>query len=491
MKKRTTFLAIVATAGLVAGGFSCSNGGASGDTGSGGGTSSTGGSTPTGGSGVTGTGGAGTGGQTGLGTGGAVSNGGTGGSVSTGSGGATTTGAGGSNGTGGSAGGSGIGTGGAGRGGSTGTGGAGSGGSTGTGSGGIGAAGGAGATPMGGSGGGQSASLQGPCDIYASGNTPCVAAHSTVRALYKAYGGSLYQLKRASDGTTKDVPVLTPGGFADTSVQDTFCMGTTCTITIIYDQSPQKNDLPIAGKSGFMAYGLGANAADGKVMIGGHAAHGIYVTGDPHFITNKQPAVAYRNIKTKGVATGDQPESMYMVLDGTRFSSPCCFDYGNAETDGKDDGNGTMEAIYWGSDTGWSKGVGNGPWVCADLENGMYKGNVATGQGPAPPSNTSITGMAFVTTMLKGFSGNHFGLKAGNAQSGSLEVKWDGTRPPPTSGPAYSPKRLKGAIILGTGGDGSYGGTGTFFEGAMTSGVSSDAIDDAIQANIVAAGYGK
>ena len=64
-------------------------------------------------------------------------------------------------------------------------------------------------------------------------------------------------------------------------------------------------------------------------------------------------------------------------------------------------------------------------------------------------------------------------------------------RPPAKSGPAYSPKRLEGAIILGTGGDGSYGGTGTFFEGAMTSGVSSDAIDDAIQANIVAAGYGK
>ncbi len=340
---------------------------------------------------------------------------------------------------------------------------------------------------MGGSGGG-------PCDIYASGNTPCVAAHSTVRALYKAYAGSLYQLTRASDSTTKDVPVLTPGGFADTSVQDTFCTGTTCTISIIYDQSPQKNDLPIAGKSGFMAHGLGANATDGAVMIGGHSGHGIYVTGDPGFFANagsKGAAVAYRNVKTKGVATGDQPEAMYMVIDATRWSSPCCFDYGNGETTGEDEGNGTMEAMYWGSDTGWSEGVGNGPWICADLENGMYKGNVETHQGPPPPSNTSITGMAFVTTMLKGFSGNHFGLKAGNAQSGSLEVKWDGTRPPPTSGPAYYPKRLKGAIILGTGGDGSYGGTGTFFEGAMTSGVSSDAIDDAIQANIVAAGYGR
>jgi len=94
--------------------------------------------------------------------------------------------------------------------------------------------------------------------------------------------------------------------------------------------------------------------------------------------------------------------------------------------------------------------------------------------------------MAFVTAMLKGPSGNHFTLKAGNAQSGALEIKWDGGRPTPD----YSPKRLEGAIILGTGGDGSSGGSGTFFEGAMTSGVPSDATDDAVQANITAAGYG-
>ena len=41
-----------------------------------------------------------------------------------------------------------------------------------------------------------------PCDIYASGGTPCVAAHSTTRALYAAYTGSLYQVQRASDSTT-------------------------------------------------------------------------------------------------------------------------------------------------------------------------------------------------------------------------------------------------------------------------------------------------
>ena len=30
------------------------------------------------------------------------------------------------------------------------------------------------------------AATQGPCDLYAAGGTPCVAAHSTTRALYGA-----------------------------------------------------------------------------------------------------------------------------------------------------------------------------------------------------------------------------------------------------------------------------------------------------------------
>lgn len=38
-----------------------------------------------------------------------------------------------------------------------------------------------------------------PCDIYAAGKTPCVAAHSTTRALYSAYNGRLYQVTRGSD----------------------------------------------------------------------------------------------------------------------------------------------------------------------------------------------------------------------------------------------------------------------------------------------------
>src|SRR2546429_3190565 len=37
---------------------------------------------------------------------------------------------------------------------------------------------------------------QGPCDIYAAAGDPCVAAHSTTRALYATYDGPLYQVLR-------------------------------------------------------------------------------------------------------------------------------------------------------------------------------------------------------------------------------------------------------------------------------------------------------
>jgi hypothetical protein len=87
--------------------------------------------------------------------------------------------------------------------------------------------------------------------------------------------------------------------------------------------------------------------------------------------------------------------------------------------------------------------------------------------------------------MVKGYSANRMVLKAGDGQSGTLAIKYDGVRPP-----GYSPQKKQGGVELGTGGDGSSGGCGIFFEGAITTGISTDAIDNAIQANIVAAGYG-
>jgi hypothetical protein len=38
-----------------------------------------------------------------------------------------------------------------------------------------------------------------PCDIYAAGGTPCVAAHSVVRALFSTYNGPLYQIRALNE----------------------------------------------------------------------------------------------------------------------------------------------------------------------------------------------------------------------------------------------------------------------------------------------------
>ncbi len=121
----------------------------------------------------------------------------------------------------------------------------------------------------------------------------------------------------------------------------------------------------------------------------------------------------------------------------------------------------------------------------------MFKGNQggynwgASHTTPWPTAKSIIA--PYATAMLKGPSENKFTLKGGDATTGTLTTMWDDVRPTPN----YSPKKLQGAIILGTGGDGSNGGKGTFFEGAMTKGNPPDSVDDAIQANIVAAGYGR
>ena len=58
------------------------------------------------------------------------------------------------------------------------------------------------------------AAAEAPCDIFAKGGTPCVAAHSMTRALYATYAGPLYSLKKGS--STTDIKVVSAGGVVDT-----------------------------------------------------------------------------------------------------------------------------------------------------------------------------------------------------------------------------------------------------------------------------------
>ncbi|MET7678345.1 arabinofuranosidase catalytic domain-containing protein [Streptomyces seoulensis] len=312
----------------------------------------------------------------------------------------------------------------------------------------------------------------GPCDIYAAAGTPCVAAHSTIRALFAGYNGPLYRVTRASDGAATDIGLLATGGYADAGRQDTFCGGTTCRMTKIYDQTSRHNDLNPgpAGTAG-MGADRAADASELAVTAGGHKVYGIWIS----------PGVGYRsNGAASGVAVNGQPEGVYMVASGTHVGSACCFDYGNAERTPADTGNGHMDAVSIATTCYFAPCTGNGPWVEADLENGMFQGD--NGSNLANRGNSST----YVTAVLKNDGQTRYALKGGNSQTGSLSTWWDGALP---SRGGYRPMQQEGGIILGTGGDNSNWNMGTFFEGAMVSGYPSDAAENAVQANVVAAGY--
>ncbi len=174
------------------------------------------------------------------------------------------------------------------------------------------------------------------------------------------------------------------------------------------------------------------------MSLGGASVYGAYFEGGQ----------GYRNDNTTGVATGNDPETLYMVTAGTHFNgqyvrfvsvakplhpaqtchtsacglqkssydahhtttthsttsnnnnksttpnactcalvrhpaavplclpcASCCFDYGNAETNNHASGDGTMECVYYGNSTQYGRGAGKGPWVMADMENGMWPGD--------------------------------------------------------------------------------------------------------------------
>jgi hypothetical protein len=314
-----------------------------------------------------------------------------------------------------------------------------------------------------------------------------VAAHSSTRALYAAYNGPLYRVLRQSDGKTLDIGVVQPvaspaadaGGYADAAAQDAFCANTHCWISIVYDQSPKHNNLIQAPRGGFSGPAMGGfnnlPVADmAPITIMGHKAYGVFI----------EPGMGLRQNDVKGTAVDDQAEGQYWVINGQHFNNGCCFDYGNAEIDSRDDDNGTMETTYFGNGTGWYHGNPPGPWVMTDQENNLV--GCVTSDGTKLCVGLPNITWRFVTAMAKGES-HHWTSLGGDAQRGPLQVMFNGPRINST----YDPMRKQGAILLGNGGDNSVSSQGTFYEGAMTAAGTfpTDATDQLVQANVVAAKY--
>jgi hypothetical protein len=344
-----------------------------------------------------------------------------------------------------------------------------------------------------------------PCKVITGQGTGsrCVSAHSTARLIAPDYTGPLYQLCKGTanpgpgscQGGVMDIVAI--NGYADVASHDAFCAAEACTITKIYDQSGLGNDLePAPGGGAKNTPDNPARANALPVVLNGHRAYGVLI----------KPGMGYRagcdgcTIKRgNGMPLGDEPQSVYMVTSQKDLIDGCCFNYGNAETASRDDGNGTAEAINFSAGVVWGTGLGGkpGPWVMADLENGLYAGwenrqdkNISTNK---PLKFDFVTAVLVGDVAVKNSGKGRFALYGADAQGldvtfGRITAMYDGIRPEKTG---YVPMQKQGSLVLGIAGDNSSGGGGRFYEGATIAGAALDTSTLAmLQASIVAAGYG-
>jgi hypothetical protein len=315
------------------------------------------------------------------------------------------------------------------------------------------------------------------------------------RALFASYMGPLFKALRVSDMQEKDIGTVASTGLVDAAALSTFCSGTSCKVTTLYDQSGNGNDMWRADDPSMNQPGTSKpcnlmdiqywTTSDGTKMP-------IAVeTNGPGGATYKDKSQCLRNReKTKNMPTGAKPQTEYAIFHAQYLNNNCCFNYGNTGNAIHYSGPGTLSALNFSKIAFWSKGAGNGPWPMVDFETGVYAGNTAkcgsgvpagvtctsTGENPNPSVTFDI-----VTTLFKHNGVNHWALKTGNAKSGGLSVNIDLAALPA----GYSPLKQEGGLGLGEGGAGDSNGAGGFSEGAVMAGETSDAADDAIQQSIV------
>jgi hypothetical protein len=343
---------------------------------------------------------------------------------------------------------------------------------------------------MGGAGG--SAPVDGPCDIFRAGGQPCAAAYSTVRRLSATYAGPLYQIRSdsshentGSGGQTHDV-AQTEDGFADAATVETVCANTICTVSLLYDQSGNGNHLPVA-KAGIIAAGPHAgmddfesSATKGALTVGGHAVFSLYM----------EPRQGYR-LPGEGTGVPDREgaQGIYLLADGTRAATGCCWQFGNV---GPIRTFTEPSSLFFGVGSG-NRGGGDGPWFMADFGSAILAGGTEPGDpgwgadvlsnptvpNPNNPSMASRFALGFFKTDQVDYA---------------LRMADVGTATQLTT--AYRggvPKRVffGGSVVLGVSHENANDSWGTFYEGALVAGFPSDETEEAILQNIRAAGYGQ
>jgi hypothetical protein len=327
--------------------------------------------------------------------------------------------------------------------------------------------------------------VRGPCDIYLDAGLPCVAAYSTVRRLFGAYTGPLYQIRSGSSdqntgsgGETHDIG-QTSDGFADAAAVDAACEGSICTVSLLYDQSGKGSDLSVA-KKGIQAGGPTAalddfesGATKESLTVGGHRVYSLYM----------QAREGYRLARVgDGMPIQREPLGIYMLADGTHAGVGCCWDFGNAPPNAQTFYDTT--ALFYGSGVD-STGAGDGPWFMTDFHPYIAAGSpqVLMSANPDNPSLAVKFALGFLKVDASSGTGD-WGMRMADASTdAALTTAYRGAMP-----------RLPynaGGVILGVSADNSNASWGTFYEGAIIAGFPDDDTELAVLRNVKAAGYGK
>ncbi len=237
-------------------------------------------------------------------------------------------------------------------------------------------------------------------------------------------------------------------------------------------------------------------ATQAPLSVDGQETYGLYIA----------PGMGYRIDDAVNTAFGDEPEGEYAIFGREHYNGGCCFDYGQMESNSLDTGDGSMEALYYGTESTWSYGPNPGPWPETDQENNLVSGDFSRynfGDLPVLPftpfsngamTTTPTTSGQFLTDFLSGGSktaatpNGQWEFRTGNAQAGNLTTDYNGPRTWYLT-TDYNPMVKHGSDGVGNGGDNSDGSDGTWYEGVMTSGYPTDATTNAVAANITAAQY--
>jgi hypothetical protein len=189
----------------------------------------------------------------------------------------------------------------------------------------------------------------------------------------------------------------------------------------------------------------------------------------------------------KAIPRGADEQGIYMLADGTRSGSACCWDFGNAAADP----NTFHDELALFLGTGfWGSGAGDGPWFMVSNTSGVWAGGSKAGDpgwgalsSTAPPNLDSPSmAVPFALGFLK--TGAKYTLRMADIEHAeTLRTAYDG--------PLFKPISLAGGVILGIGSANENNSFGTFYEGAVLAGYPSDEVEQAVLRNVQAAGYAK